>query len=171
MRGCALPVTISVPSDLRKCTKQSCLAAETTLPRLYALSNNLCVRRPTLICVSQFGWSSEKMKEKTNIAVVEDSEEMRKWRGFSQSEMGPMLEEFAWKNGRRSPGKYKVEESKRRLQRWRCPPGMEEGTRKQEIQNKEVGEKVAGREFSLCSENTTCSVCNLSRRSQRKKKR
>ena len=55
------------------------------------------------------------MKEKPNIAVVEDTEEMRKWRGSSQSEMGPMLEEFAWKNG--SPGKYKVEESKRGLQR------------------------------------------------------
>ena len=57
------------------------------------------------------------MKEKPNIAVVEDTEEVRNWRGSSQSEMGPMLEEFAWKNGRGSPGKYKVEESKRGLQR------------------------------------------------------
>ena len=63
------------------------------------------------------GWSIEKMKEKPNIAVVEDTEEVRKWRGWSQAEMGPVLEEFAWKNGRGSPGKYKVEESKRGLQR------------------------------------------------------
>ena len=28
------------------------------------------------------------MKEKPNIAVVEDTEEMREWRGSSQSEMG-----------------------------------------------------------------------------------
>ena len=40
------------------------------------------------------------MKDKQIIAVVEDTEEMRTWRGLSQSEMGPMLEEFAWKNGR-----------------------------------------------------------------------
>ena len=33
------------------------------------------------------------MKEKQNIAVVEDIEEMRKWRGISQSEMAQ-----SWKN-------------------------------------------------------------------------
>ena len=41
------------------------------------------------------GWSVEDMKEKPNIAVEEqDTEEMRKWRGLSQSEMDPLLEEF-----------------------------------------------------------------------------
>ena len=30
------------------------------------------------------GWSTEEMKEKPNIAVVEDTESMRKWRGLSQ---------------------------------------------------------------------------------------
>ena len=33
------------------------------------------------------GWSTEEMKGKPNIAVVEDTEERRKWRGLSQSEM------------------------------------------------------------------------------------
>ena len=32
-------------------------------------------------------WSIEEMKEKPNVAVEEDTEEMRKWRGVSQSEM------------------------------------------------------------------------------------
>ena len=39
------------------------------------------------------GWSIEKIKEKPNIAVVEDTEEMRKWKGLSQSEM-----DLCWKN-------------------------------------------------------------------------
>ena len=75
-----------------------------------------------------------KDEGKLNIAVVEDTEEVQKWRGSSQSEMDLCWKKFGWKNERGSPGKYKVEESKRGLQRWRCPPGMEEGTRKQEIQ-------------------------------------
>ena len=40
------------------------------------------------------GWSIEEMKEKPNIAVEEDAEEMRKWRGFKPERNGPMLEEF-----------------------------------------------------------------------------
>ena len=39
------------------------------------------------------------MREKPHIAMDVDSEEMRKWRGLSQSEIGPMLEEFDRKNG------------------------------------------------------------------------
>ena len=38
------------------------------------------------------GWSIEEMKEKPIIAVEEDTEEMRKWRGLSQSEM-----DLCWK--------------------------------------------------------------------------
>ena len=77
---------------------------------------------------------------------------------FKPERNGLMLEEFAWKNGRESLGKYEVDESKRGLQRWRCPPGMEEGTRKQEIQKIRKWEKVAGRDFSLC-----CGEFNLQR--------
>ena len=39
------------------------------------------------------GWSVEEMRETPNIAVVGDTEEMRKWRGLSQSEM-----DQCWKN-------------------------------------------------------------------------
>ena len=52
-------------------------------------------------------------EEKTNIAVVEDTEEMRKWRGLSQSEM-----DLGWKNGRGSLGKIQGRrKQKRGLQR------------------------------------------------------
>ena len=39
------------------------------------------------------GWSMEEMKEEPNISVGVDTEEMRKWRGLSQSEM-----DQCWKN-------------------------------------------------------------------------
>ena len=39
------------------------------------------------------GWSAEEMREKPNIAPEEDDEEVRKWRGPSQSEIGQ-----CWKN-------------------------------------------------------------------------
>ena len=38
------------------------------------------------------GWSVEEMKEKSNVTVVKDTEEMRKWRSLSQSEM-----DLCWK--------------------------------------------------------------------------
>ena len=40
------------------------------------------------------GWSMEGMKEKPNIAVAEDTEEMKKMRGLSQSEMDLCWKEF-----------------------------------------------------------------------------
>ena len=62
------------------------------------------------------------MKEKPNIAVVEDTEEIRKWRGLSQREM-----DLCWKNlaGRMEDevlDKYKVEESQREVFRGRGAP-------------------------------------------------
>ena len=39
------------------------------------------------------GWSMEEVKEKQNIAVEVDTEEMRKWRCLSQSEV-----DSCWKN-------------------------------------------------------------------------
>ena len=61
------------------------------------------------------GWSLEEMKEKPNIAVEVDTEEMRKWRGLSQSEM-----DLCWKNWvermeEEVLNKYEVEESPKRL--------------------------------------------------------
>ena len=99
------------------------------------------------------GWSFEEMKDKPNIAVVVDTEKMRKWRGSSQSEMDP-----GWKNmaGRMeeegSPGKIQGRrKQKRGLQRKGCTPGMEEGAQKQEIQSKKVGIRIflCLREYNL----------------------
>ena len=39
------------------------------------------------------GWSMEEMREKPNIAVEVDTEEMKKWRSLNQSET-----ELRWKN-------------------------------------------------------------------------
>ena len=39
------------------------------------------------------GWPIEEMKEEPNVPVEEDTEEMRKWRGLSQSEM-----DQCWRN-------------------------------------------------------------------------
>ena len=38
------------------------------------------------------GWSVEEMKERPNIAVEKDTEEVKKWRSLSQSEM-----DLCWK--------------------------------------------------------------------------
>ena len=38
------------------------------------------------------GWSTEEMREKPNIAVEVDMEEMKRWRSLNQSEM-----DFSWK--------------------------------------------------------------------------
>ena len=51
------------------------------------------------------GWSMEELKKKPNAAVVEDTEDMRKWRSLSQSEInGLMLDKFGEENGRRRHG-------------------------------------------------------------------
>ena len=39
------------------------------------------------------GWSTEEMKERPNVAVEEDMEEMKRWRSLNQSEM-----DLCWKN-------------------------------------------------------------------------
>ena len=59
------------------------------------------------------GWSIEEMKERTNIAVEEDTEEMKRWRNLNQSEMDLRWKKFAEKMEEEVLGKYKVEESKR----------------------------------------------------------
>ena len=65
--------------------------------------------------------------------------------------------------------KYKVEESnKEAFQRWRCSLRNGGGS---EIQNKKVGEKTVGQEFSPCLKSTICSVSKASRMSERKRKR
>ena len=59
------------------------------------------------------GRSVEEMKEKPNITVEEDTEEMRKWRGLSQSEMDQCWWHSADRMEEEVLDKYKVEECKR----------------------------------------------------------
>ena len=105
--------------------------------------------------------------------MVEDTEEMRKWRGLKSERNGLVLEEFGGKNERGSSGQLLGRrKQKERPSEVEVPlTGMEDGAQKQNIQNKKVVEKIAGQEFSFRLENTTCSFRRASRRSQRKKKR
>ena len=85
------------------------------------------------------------MKERPNIAVEEDTEEMRKWRSLNQSEM-----DLCWKNlGERMEeevlDKYKVEKSERGAFKGKS-------TQKQEIQNLKVVRRLLGKIFSLFGE-------------------
>ena len=75
----------------------------------------------------------EEMKEKLSVAKEEDTEEVKKWRGLSQSEM-----DQSWKNlaGRTEEGvldKYKVEESNKEAFGCGSALGVEEGAQTQEI--------------------------------------
>ena len=55
------------------------------------------------------GWSIEEMKEKPKFAVEEDTEDMRKWRGLSQSEMDQCWRNLAERMEEEVMKKYKVE--------------------------------------------------------------
>ena len=57
------------------------------------------------------GWSKEEMKEKLSIAVEEDTEEVKKWRGLSQSEIDQSWKNLAERMEEEVLDKYKVEES------------------------------------------------------------
>ena len=59
------------------------------------------------------GWSIEEMKERPNIAVEEDTEEMKRWRSPNQSEMDPCWKNLDERVEEEVLDKYKVEESKR----------------------------------------------------------
>ena len=53
------------------------------------------------------------MKERPNIAVEEDTEEMKRWRNLNQSEMDLCWKNLVEKMKEEVLDKYKVEESKR----------------------------------------------------------
>ena len=113
------------------------------------------------------GWSIEEMKEKTNIAVVEDAEEMRKWKGLSHSEMDLCWKNLAGRMEEKVLEKYKVEESKREAFRGGGAPLEWRRVRKNKrYREKELERRLLGENFSLFREFS--SVCNVS---QRKKKR
>ena len=88
------------------------------------------------------------MKEKPNLDVVEDTEEMRKWRGLSQSETDLCWKKLVDRVEEEVLHKYKVEDSKREAFRGRgALLGMEEGAQKQETQNKKVEIRLLGKNF------------------------
>ena len=60
------------------------------------------------------GWSIEEMRERPNIAVEENTEEMKRWRSLNQSEMDPCWKKLAERMEEEVLDKNKVEESKRR---------------------------------------------------------
>ena len=90
------------------------------------------------------GWSIEEMKERPNIVVVEDTEEMQRWRRLDWSEMEPCWKNLAEKMEEDVLDKYKVEEIKKGLQRQRQPIGMEKSAKRQEIQNQKVVKRLLG---------------------------
>ena len=53
------------------------------------------------------------MKERPNIAVEEDTEEMKRWRSLNQSEMDLRWKNLAERMEEAVLDKYKVQESKR----------------------------------------------------------
>ena len=59
------------------------------------------------------GMSTEEMKDRPNVAVEEDTEEMKRWRSLNQSEMDLCCTNLVEEMGEEVMDKYKVEESKR----------------------------------------------------------
>ena len=112
------------------------------------------------------------MKKRPNIAVEEDTEEMKRWRSLFQSEMDRCWKNLAErieeevldknKGERAREGPSKVEETPRN--------GEEYAETRRDIKLESV-EKTAGQEFSPCLEKTTCSVCKTNKRSQQKRRR
>ena len=64
----------------------------------------------------------EEMEGKPNIAVEEDAEEMKKWRGLSLSEMDQSWKNLAERMEEEVLDKYKVQESKKEGFRGRGAP-------------------------------------------------
>ena len=59
------------------------------------------------------GWSIEEMKERPNIAVEVDTEEMKRWRSLKQSEMDLCWKNLAERMEEDVLDKHKVEENKK----------------------------------------------------------
>ena len=116
------------------------------------------------------GWSIEEMKEKPNIAVVDDTEEMGKWRGSSQSEMDLSSKNLAGRMEEEVLEKKKFEESKREAFRGRGASLEWRRVRKSKKYRIRNWREDCWARIFPCLENTSCSVCKKNRRSQRKKK-
>ena len=93
------------------------------------------------------GWCTEEMKEKPNVSLKEDTEEMSKWRGLSQNEMDQCWKNFAGRMEEEVLDKYKVEESKREAFRGSGVPLESRRRRKnKKKQNKKVVRRLLGKE-------------------------
>ena len=112
------------------------------------------------------------MKEEPNVAVEEDTEEMRKWRGLSQSEMDQCWRNLAERIEEEVLDKYKVEEGKREAFRG-GGDALHGGecAKEQEIQNKKVERRLLGKNFLFVWRIQSCSDCKASRMSQQKRRR
>ena len=90
------------------------------------------------------GWSTEEMKERPNVAMEEDTEEMKRWRGPNQSEMDPWRRK-SWTSTKSKRAKGWL--LKAEVTSW----NGEEYARTRDFKL-ESGEKTAVREFSLFRE-------------------
>ena len=61
------------------------------------------------------GWSIEEVKERSDVAVEEDTEEMRRWRSLNQSETNLCWKILAEREEEEVLDKYKVENTKKIL--------------------------------------------------------
>ena len=59
------------------------------------------------------GWSIEEMKERPDLVVEENTDEMNRWRSLNQSEIGLCWKRLAERMEEEVLDKYKVEESKK----------------------------------------------------------
>ena len=109
---------------------------------------------------------TQEMKERPNIAVVEDAEEMKRWRSLNQSEMDLTLGRI-WLKGWKRRSWTNTKSKKARRGPSKAEATHWNGEESEEVKNTELGsgEKIVGQEFSLFLENTICSVCKASRRS------
>ena len=95
------------------------------------------------------GWSTEEVKDKQNISLEEDTEEMCTWRGLSQNEVDQCWKKLAEKWKRKfwtSTRSKKAKEwpSEREVPRWNG-----DGCAKTRNTEKESGAKIPGQKFFL----------------------
>ena len=95
------------------------------------------------------------MKEKPNVAVVDDTEELTKWRGLSQSGMDICCKVLAERMEEEVLARIRSRKEKERPSVIEGAPLSGGGCTKTTNTEQESGEKIAGQESSPCSESTT----------------
>ena len=93
------------------------------------------------------GWSIEQIKEKPNIAVEEDTEEMRKWRGLNQSAMDQCWKNFVESMEEEVLVKNKDEKSKKEALRGRGAPLEWRSERTSKKKSQKVWRRLLGGGF------------------------